>query len=152
MEGPASMKWAAVPSCMLVNSVMVVFQFCSLCVYYEVVCTVTLKMCSKLPLDKNHIALCVFPLIVFIFFINNSKIISIISIVADILLLAVFCMIIHSATSQGIDPQKYSAFRDANSIPDIMFTALFTLDTTAVVSLTLTNHELFLYMFLGAFH
>lgn len=132
MEGPKFMKWAAIPSIIIVNTIMLIFQFCSLCLYYEFVCVLILKLCYS-AIDKNLVSLYVFPLFVFIYFINNHKIMAFLSILADILLIVVCCMILYNATSSGVSQKTHLAFRGARFIPGVMCTALYTLETTGVV-------------------
>lgn len=132
-DGPSFMKWAAVPSYILVNSIMVIFQFCTLCLYYEFVCDCLLQLCSNV-IDKNAMSLAVFPIFVLIYSINHCKIIATLSIIADILLMAVFCIILYVVTSTGIKPKEHVAFRGARYIPSMMCTTLNALETTGVVS------------------
>lgn len=133
-EGPEFSKRLAVPSCILVNSIIIAEQFSTMCVYYEVVCRFMLGVVES-PMDDNYIALCVFPVMVIAYFVKNSKVVSIISILADILMLIALFMVIYVATSVGIGPKTHEGFRDLRMVPTVMSTFLFNLETTGVVSL-----------------
>lgn len=134
-EGPKWFRWAAVPSYIIVNTFMIVFQFISMCLYYQLITHLIVKMCNQ-SINKYQMAICVFPIIVLIYFINSSRIISLLSIMADFMLMAVFCMIIYIATNLGIKPHEPVAYRGAGYIPGVVCTSLFNLETTGVVRRT----------------
>lgn len=131
-DGPASLKWAAIPSGILVNAIMVFFQFFSLCLYFGYMVQVITGL--GIADDKYYACLYLFPVVVLVYFLKEPRIIGMLSIIAVIFFTIICAMILYDATIVGISPKRHVAFNDSVELPYVIFYSLYILQSTGAVS------------------